>query len=538
MKHYFSYIRVSTIRQGQNGTSLAEQREAINRYADRWSLSIAKEFEERETAAKRGRPIFMQMLKALKQGTAQGVIIHKIDRSARNLKDWADLGELMDQGIEIHFANESLDLHSRGGRLSADIQAVVAADYIRNLREETRKGFYGRIKQGLCPLPAPVGYLGQGKGKTKEPDPVQAPLVKKAFEVYATGRWGLNALVEKMYEAGLRNKKGNKVTRNDLSHLLHNPFYIGLIKIRVRCELFPGKHAPIISKSLFDQVQSVLSGKNIEKSHRHFFLFRKLAHCNSCGATLIGETHKGHNYYRCHTKGCAQKSIREDAVETALIEVLKQLRFNEVENRYIREQIKGSYQNVITFKEAQTKALNLQLEQLQARLSKLADAYIDAMLDKTTYLEKKNSLILEQETMKESLKNLDAGGQEVLKRVEAFIELLNNAYLSYKLANQEERRDLIKMIISNLIVEGKNLTIKLNYPFQIVADRQKSINGSPQRISYRTASLILSQLCEYFRNHEQSHQSEVLKEKVCSDQAALTDARDIASQLFLPGGEN
>jgi site-specific DNA recombinase len=70
-------------------------------------------------------------------------------RSARNLKDWADLGELIDSDLEVHFANESLDLHSRGGRLSADIQAVVAADYIRNLREERIKGFYGRLKQGL-----------------------------------------------------------------------------------------------------------------------------------------------------------------------------------------------------------------------------------------------------------------------------------------------------------------------------------------------------------------------------------------------------
>ncbi|MDQ3817783.1 MAG: recombinase family protein, partial [Acidobacteriota bacterium] len=149
LKRYFSYIRVSTIRQGQHGTSLEEQREAIKQYAARWNLLIIEEFEEKETAAKLGRPIFNQMLRALKQGKADGVIIHKIDRSARNLKDWANLGELIDHGIEVHFANESLDLHSRGGRLSADIQAVVASDYIRNLREETRKGFYGRLKQGL-----------------------------------------------------------------------------------------------------------------------------------------------------------------------------------------------------------------------------------------------------------------------------------------------------------------------------------------------------------------------------------------------------
>src|SRR4029077_20815694 len=142
-----------------------------------------------ETAAKRGRPVFTQAMKLLRQGKAKGIILHKLDRGARNLKDWADIGELADQGVEVHFVNESLDLHSRGGRLSADIQAVVAADYIRNLREESRKGFYGRLKQGVYPLGAPVGYLDMGKGgKLKELDPIQAPLVRKAFELYSTGR--------------------------------------------------------------------------------------------------------------------------------------------------------------------------------------------------------------------------------------------------------------------------------------------------------------------------------------------------------------
>jgi site-specific DNA recombinase len=147
-KNYFSYIRVSTQRQGQSGTSLTEQLSAIENYARRYNLQITKQYEQRETAAKTGRPIFLEMLKALKQNKADGIIIHKIDRSARNLKDWAELGTLIDLGMEVHFANESLDLNSRSGRLSADIQAVVASDYIRNLREETKKGIYGRLKQG------------------------------------------------------------------------------------------------------------------------------------------------------------------------------------------------------------------------------------------------------------------------------------------------------------------------------------------------------------------------------------------------------
>src|ERR1041384_2953264 len=198
LKRYFSYIRVPTLRQGQYGSALTEQREAIKRYAQRWNLTIIEEFEEKETAAKFGRPIFNRMLKALKRGQADGVLIHKIDRSARNLRDWADLGELIDQGIEVHFANESLDLTSRGGRLSADIQAVVAADYIRNLREETKKGFYGRVKQGFYPRPAPIGYLDAGAGKPKLIDPEMAPLVRTAFDLYATGRFGLYDLQDEL----------------------------------------------------------------------------------------------------------------------------------------------------------------------------------------------------------------------------------------------------------------------------------------------------------------------------------------------------
>src|SRR4051794_7032719 len=248
-KEYFGYIRVSTAKQGEKGVSLEEQRQAIERYSQRYGLSITKWFEERETAAKRGRAVFGQMLQNLRNEYASGVVMHKIDRGARNLKDWADLGDLADTGVEIHFANEAIDLKTRGGRLSADIQAVVAADYIRNLREETKKGFYGRVKQGFYPRPAPIGYLDAGGGKPKLIDPETAPLVRTAFNLYATGRFGLHDLRDELEIRGLRTRTGSIVSRNGLSVLLKNPFYIGLI--RIRNELFPGLHDALVPKSTF-----------------------------------------------------------------------------------------------------------------------------------------------------------------------------------------------------------------------------------------------------------------------------------------------
>jgi site-specific DNA recombinase len=530
LKRYFSYIRVSTLRQGQQGTSLLEQREAIKRYALRWNLTVVEEFEEKETAAKLGRPIFNRMLRGLSRCQADGVIIHKIDRSARNLKDWANLGELIDKGIEVHFANESLDLHSRGGRLSADIQAVVAADYIRNLREETRKGFYGRIKQGLYPRPAPVGYLDCGKGLPKKIDPVQGPLVKKAFELYASGDCSLGVLVEKMYALGLRNRKEGKVTLNGMSKILHNPFYFVIVRIETQNEVYAGRHSPIVTRQLFSKVQAVLRGKNIKIKQRHNVLFRRLLVCDECHKKLRGEIQKGCIYYRCHTKGCGQKSIREDKAEAAVLPFLKNLSFSKEETSRIRQHLKEQYRNVETFKEAQTRSLQLQLEQIRERLSKIVDAYVDGMVEKDIYLTKKNALVMEENAAKRLLENLDAGAHAVLCKVEEIVELVNNAYLSYKIASLDERREIVEIITSNLIVKDKRLIVKLKTPFEMISAHRELSDGSPQRDTGRTVLSLLSQLKKYFEDHPEEQESELVSKIKLSVDERLGLALKVSEQ--------
>ena len=87
MTQFYGYIRVSTTKQGEQGVSLDQQRAAIEAYAQGHGFELIRWFEEQETAALRGRPVFGEMLRLLKSGRAAGVVIHKIDRSARNLRD-------------------------------------------------------------------------------------------------------------------------------------------------------------------------------------------------------------------------------------------------------------------------------------------------------------------------------------------------------------------------------------------------------------------------------------------------------------------
>jgi DNA invertase Pin-like site-specific DNA recombinase len=480
-KILFAYTRVSTQKQGVEGVSLEAQQRAIREYAQRHGLTITQWFEERETAAKRGRAIFNQVLTLLRNGKAQGVVMHKIDRSARNLKDWADLGELIDQGIEVHFATENYDLRSRGGRLSADIQAVVAADYVRNLREEVKKGIMGRILQGRYPRAAPIGYLNKGKG-VKEPDPVQGPLVRQAFELYATGAWSLDRLIDEMHQRGLRNVRGNKVSPNGVSIMFHNRFYLGLIPVKRTGELFPGAHEPLVAKNLFDRVQWILEGKLADREHRHFFTFSRLLACASCRYHLTGEVQKGHTYYRCHTKICPEKAIREETVEEALFAAFGRIWFPEAVESHFLGCFERFCETMGSRQEEHVRALRLQLDQVSARLSRLADAYTDGILAPEMVREKQNTLITEKKGIEEKLREAETVQSGAIKqRMKAFLELAKSARASYESGFPDEKRSLVKTLTSNLAVQGKRVVVTLEFPFSDFESCPKNTSGSPER---------------------------------------------------------
>ena len=494
MKQYFGYIRVSSVRQGVQGVSLPQQREAIERYAQRNNLEIVRWFEEQETAAKQGRALFNEMMKLLRRRSASGVIIHKIDRSARNLRDWADLGELIDQGVEVHFANEALDLNSRGGRLSADIQAVVAADYIRNLREEAKKGFYGRLKQGYFPMPAPWGYLDNGQAKAKTPDPAMAPLVRQAFDLYATGRYNLLSLALELQKEGLRRPDGQPIRRNRLSDMLNNPFYFGLIHIRKTGQYFTGVHEPIISKRLFDQVQAVLKGKINTRSQKHDFLFRRRLTCKGCEYSLVGETHKGYIYYRCQIQGCPTTSVREEIVDSAVQQRFSFLRFSPGECRYLKQQMLVMRAEQGKQQEQAVQALQLRLSAIDDRIGRLTDAYIDRLIERQLFEERKAALLMERRDVDGQLTDWMGGKRNVADELAKFLERADSAYLAYKRGILLEKRQLLDSLTSNRLVDQKTPIITLAFPFEELATRFESQDGGASRDIPRTWQRLLARL--------------------------------------------
>ena len=445
MKTCYGYVRVSTLKQG-DGVSLEAQRDAIEAFSAKNNIHISTWFEEKVTAAKRGRPLFDKMVGELKRGHAQGVVFHKIDRSARNFTDWARIGDLAETGVEIHFATESLDFHSRGGRLAADIQAVVAADYIRNLREECIKGLNGRYKQGLYPFAAPIGYLDNGSGKPKTIDPVRGPLIKCLFDLYASGEYSIRALAEEMERQGLRKKSGRPVTKTGIETILSNPFYSGLIQIRTTGAIYKGVHEPIVSARVFEQVRALREGKAHKKVTRRNHKYRRLLKCSLCSYSLTAELQKGRVYYRCHQRKCPMKTIREDCIENAFETFLRSHTIDErlllfTKERFLEWIDAGNV-------DPAARRAPLEINKLDAKLSRLTDKLIDDLIDNETFQHKKKEILLEQEKWRQCLQTLanSAGRRD---RAEKFFELQKSLISQYANANDEEKREIVQISTSN-----------------------------------------------------------------------------------------
>ena len=489
MKRCFAYIRVSTVKQG-DGVSLEAQREAIELFASQNGITITEWFEEKITAAKKGRPAFNRMIGQLRKRKADGLVIHKIDRSARNLADWARIGELADLGIDIHFATESLDFRSRGGRLAADVQAVVAADYVRNLREECIKGINGRLKQGLYPFKAPIGYLDNGGGKPKTLDPARAPLIQRAFGLYASGRYSQRAILADVTARGLRKSDGSLLRPQNIEIILGNPFYCGMIRIKKTGKVYQGCHEPLIPIATFERAQDVKAGKAIKKVTRHNHTYRLLFKCRLCSGAMVPERQKGNVYYRCQLKDCATKTVREDAIEDAVTQCLYAAQLSDAE----AAELKRKFDEWFRLNAGRDPRVEIQArrQDIKVKLDRLTDALIDRLIDQEAFQSRKESLLWEEAELLEQVKEWERNSANP-KGFEHFLELVKNLVFAYQMAGPAEKRTIVEMATSNRLVDRKNVLLEPSKWLVDLRSNATVLFGGPHRGTYRTFQDLLDQ---------------------------------------------
>ena len=310
--------------------SIESQEGEILALAERHQSKVSKIFRESMSAKQPGRPEFEKMIKLIETNPGSIIFVWKLDRLARNPVDEGKIKWLLQKNVIAKIITpERIYLPNDNALISA-VEFGMANQYIRDLSTNVKRGNKTKLEKGELPGPAPIGYSDNLATKQKEIDPIKAPLIKQAFEFYATGGYSLKEVNNLVYDKGLRTKGGLRISKSQFDHILRNPFYCGTI--RRNGQLYQGIHQPIISLQLFQDVQRVLSGKSRPRAKTHFFPIRGFVSCSLCGCSYTASTKKGHVYYYCtNGKGnCEQhkKYIRQEKADELVAKVFNEIKFD------------------------------------------------------------------------------------------------------------------------------------------------------------------------------------------------------------------
>ena len=366
--------------------------------------------------------------------------------------------------------------------------------YVDSLSENTKRGLRQKVRNGICPTVAPLGYLNDPRTKTVVVNRKRSVVVRQAFELYAEGNLRLEDISKFLAQNGVLTRSGRDSLKNQpcpgnkpwkpdqVKFMLSNPYYYG--HFRYGGELHEGKHTPIISKALFDRVQAVLQ----ERSNPHHTekndpqALCGLLSCQSCGMMITGEfrikRQKNGNehhyvYYHCTKKNkaikCSEPSIREEVLDTQLSSLIENFSLPEDWARQMftmleKDEHDGAHSSAAFVQESKEKTATL-----SQKLQRLLDSYLEQDIEREVYLKKKAELMSEKKSLEERIVTLE---KQQIGWLEPLREWLKEAQNGGKIARDYDlmAKKVIakKMFGSNLLLTARIVHLQ---PTKIVGEK-------------------------------------------------------------------
>lgn len=264
------YTRVSTdAGLDQDFNSLDAQREAAEAYIksqahEGWTLVDTTYADGGFSGGSLVRPALQKLLDDIRAGRIDTILVYKVDRLTRSLADFAKLVELFDaHGVSFVSITQAFNTTSSMGRLTLNVLLSFAQFEREVTAERIRDKITASKKNGIW-MGGPVSLGYRVENRRLHIVEEEAATVRMIFQQYLKLR-SLVSLVEKLRKDGIRTrlrKHGAKkvggiaFTLGPLTYLLKNRIYLGEIVHKEKC--YPGEHAPLLDKALFDAVQSML----------------------------------------------------------------------------------------------------------------------------------------------------------------------------------------------------------------------------------------------------------------------------------------
>ena len=467
--------RVSDKKQDSNEAQVVR----VSDYVKFKGLTSWKTIEIEESSTKGDREKFQEVIKIIQESKEPiALVVDTVDRLQRSFKESVQLEELRKTGkIEIHFYRENLVVHKDSNSadlLRWDMAVMFARSYVLQLSDNVKRAFEQKRRNGEWTGRSPIGYqnIGEIKGnKDIIPDTKKAHLIRKMFELYATGNYSTLTIRTEILKEGLESSIGKPLALSMVDYILNNPFYYG--EMLSKGKLYPHKYQPIISRELFDRCQNIRKswGKKPFKYAAKPYIFRGLVRCARCGCSMSPETAKGKFiYYSCTNakKNICDKKvyIPEKNFLKPVYEVLKT--FNNMPQAKIDNIVEGlrkSNENKDIYHKEAIRALRQEYDATQIRLSRLTDLLLDQSITKDFYDNKLKEMKQKQYDINIQLENHTRADENYYITASTVLNLAKNALSLFESSEVLEKRAMLNFLLQNCVANGKKLEFDLRSPF-------------------------------------------------------------------------
>lgn len=500
------YARFSS--DNQREESIDAQIRAIKEYSQRNGYEVVKNYiDEARTATTDDRPKFLQMIKDSELDIFDIVVVHKLDRFARNRYDSAFYKRLLKRnGVRLISVLEQLDDSPESVILESVLEGM-AEYYSKNLAREVMKGMKENALKAKHNGGTPcLGYTIVDSSYVIVPE--EARIVQYIFERYSSGI-GYKTLIQELKEKGYKTKRGNDFTQTSVHDILRNERYTGCYifnkqaskdaygkrnqhKYKNEDEIIkiPGGMPQIISEELFNNIKWRMDGRmnGRYKAKINYLLSGKIF-CGNCGAALIGHTshNKGYTYcsYQCgtryRTKNCNLKAVKKEYVEGKVIENLKLTIFNLQSIKQLTSSLIEHYNKLREEDAEDIKLLDYKLSDIQKKIDNMMAAVADGFYNPS---------------MKTSLSNLEEEKETVTNAMNDIKRKLNLSTLNEELIEKYLVRDMerlesddpialkeiINTYVNKVIVYDNKIDTQLRVPEKVVHSTGAG-NGNRTRIA-------------------------------------------------------
>ena len=461
------YPRVSTQEQAVNGHSIDEQIDRMKKYCAAMNWNVYKIYTDAGfSGGNTDRPALKQMIRDVKRGKIDKVLVYKLDRLSRSQKDTLLLIEdvFLANNTDFISMSENFDTSTPFGKAMVGILAVFAELERNQIKERMSMGREARAKDGKFhgSKMVPIGYdYVDGKLMVNEYEAMQ---VRKIFEMYLSGKTP-NIITKELNEAGFKNKYGDwkmdtvRVTlrrKTSLGFIVHNG------------ELFEGEHEPIIDQETFDKAQDLIEirsqefFKNIRRGKVTSYLGGFLE-CGLCGNGIYKKSRKKING-RTEKYVCVTKERRKSQLEAGLRCNNTPWMMNDLDNLIFDEIRKLAFDPnyIAELKEnsdvRNTEIIMSEIEKINDQISRLMDLYslgslpVELLSDKIKDLNDERTKLEDEIHRQESIEARKTSHNDAIKAIQSFDDVLNRG-------DFDEIRSLLSLLIDKIVVTHENVDI-------------------------------------------------------------------------------